>query len=328
MSVKWTRVVSLLAAAGIGGVLVVAVQLGIRILRPGSPNQVLAVVDGKAITLQALQREVLRRGGEQSFSAPEQRRALLGDMVRVGVLASNAQKAGLTDDPDVKRAIDQLLADKYQHDRIDEPLAELQVGDSDIEEYYRAHIASFTAPRAAHAAVIVVAVPGTPSDDERQRLQQRAQRVRDLALAKTGAPSFAELAAEYSDDETTRTQGGDIGWLNEGEENPRWDKAVLRAIFELDDATKISPVIATGSGFYVAKLIEDRPASLQPLPELRTSIRQQLIREERQKRAAKLYAEALANVPVSINEAGVAAMEAAEKAVVDIPRDSAPQPKG
>jgi hypothetical protein len=104
MSAMWTRVISLLksrvgsllVAAGVGAVLVVAAQVVIRYLRPAAPSQVLAVVDGQPITLPAFQREVLKRGGETSFSAPEQRRALLDDMIRVAVLSSNAQKAGLT----------------------------------------------------------------------------------------------------------------------------------------------------------------------------------------------------------------------------------------
>jgi parvulin-like peptidyl-prolyl isomerase len=319
---------SLVAAAVLGGVLVVAAQVALRILRPGSVSQVLAVVDGKPITLQAFQTEITRRGGEAAFSAAQQRRALLDEMIRVEVLAANAQKAGYGDDPEVKRAVDQLLADKYQHQNIDEPLADLQVTDGDIEDYYRSHIASFTTPEAAHAAVIFIAVPASASDDEKQALQQRAQHVRDLALAKAGAPNFAELAAQYSDDPDTRLQGGDIGWVSEGQENPRWEQAVMKEVFDLDDPGQVSPVITTGSGLCVVKLLEDQPASVRPLPEVRNSIRQLRIRAERQRRAAKLYAAALSNVQVSVNEAAVAAMEAAERAVVDLPHGSAPEPKG
>ena len=312
MSVKWTRVYPLLIAAAVGGVLVVAAQVALHYLRPGGPPQTLAVVDGKPITISTFQHEVNLRGGEGTFSSPEQRRALLDDMIRVAVLSSNAQKSGLTDDPDVKRAMDRLLAD-------------LQVGDSDLDDYYRDHLASFTTPRAARAAVVFIAVLPGASDDTRKAAQDRAQHVHDLAQARS---SFGELASKYSDDEATRSQGGDVGWLAENEQNSRWDRAVVRAIFELTDTGMVSPIISTDAGFYVVKLTEDRPAALQPFTEVRNSIRQQLIREQRQQRAAKLYAAALANVQVSINEAGVAAMEAAEKALVDIPRESAPQPKG
>lgn len=318
---------SLIAAAGLGAALVIGAQAALRFLRPASASQTLAVVDGKPITLSAFQAELTRRSGDAAFSSPQQRRALLDEMIRVEVLASNAQKAGYGDDPEIKRAIDQLLADKYQRANIDEPLADLQVSDADIEGYYRAHIASFTTPAAAHAAVIAIAIPANASDDEKQALQERAQQLRDLALATPGAPAFAELAAQ-SDDTDTRAQGGDIGWVSEGQENPRWEPPVMKAVFDLDNPGQVSPIIATGSGFYLVKLLEDQPASVRPLAELRGRIHQLRIREERQRRAAKLYAAALANVQVSVNEASVAAMEAAERAVVDLPHTSAPEPKG
>jgi parvulin-like peptidyl-prolyl isomerase len=323
-----SRHMRLVLAAALGAALVVGAQVALRILRPASASQTLAVVDGKPITLSAFQAELTRRGAEAAFANPQQRRALLDEMIRVEVLASNAQKAGYGDDPEVKREIDQLLAEKYQRANIDEPLADLQVTDGDIEDYYRSHIGSFTTPEAAHAAVIAIAVPGNATDDEKQALQERAQHVRELALAKPGAPSFAELAAQYSDDADTRSQGGDIGWVGEGQENPRWEQPVMKAVFDLDNPGQVSPVIATASGLYIVKLLEDQPASVRPLSEVRTRIRQLCIREERQHRAAKLYAAALANVQVSVNEAGVAAMEATEQAVVHLPHGSSPEPKG
>src|SRR5215831_16614036 len=141
--IRLTRGVSLALAAIIGGVLVVAGQIVLRVVRPGPAAQSLAIVDGKPITLQAFQDEIARRGGEAAFSTPQQRRALLDDLIRVKVLASNAIKSGYSDDADVRRAIDQLLADKYQHTQIDTPLATLQVSEGDVQAYYQLHSSQF-----------------------------------------------------------------------------------------------------------------------------------------------------------------------------------------
>jgi parvulin-like peptidyl-prolyl isomerase len=311
--------VTLVAAALLGGGLVVGGQMALRYFRPPPVNQPLAVIDGKPITLSAFQAEMRHRGGEAVFSTPQQRRALLDEMIRVEVLASNAMKAGYADDPEVRRAIDQLLADRYARDTIDAPLAGLQVTEGDIEDYYHDHIGEFTTPESAHAAVIYVALPADTSDDQRQALQQKAQRIRELALAKPGAPNFAELAAQNSDDADTRSQGGDIGWVSEGQDNPRWEKAVMTAIFDLDNPGQLSPVVTTPAGFYVIKLLEDRPALVHQLTEVHNSIKQKLFRAQRQQQAARLYAAALAKVQVTVNEASLAAMEATEKAVVDVP---------
>lgn len=149
-----------------GGLLVVAAQVATGFLRGNrGSSQLLAVVDDKPITLQEFQAEMQRRGGETTFPTSRQRRALLDEMIRTDVLASNAKKAGYADNPEVRRAIDQLLAEQYQRDTIDHPLADLQVSDGDIEEYYRSHIPEFSTPESIHAAIVFVALPPTASDD-------------------------------------------------------------------------------------------------------------------------------------------------------------------
>lgn len=311
----------------LGAALVAAGDAAWRMLhRPGAGT--LAIVDGHPITLQAFQQEMQRRGGEAAFITPEQRRALLDDMIRVAVLASNAQKAGYLSQADVRREIDRILAAKYEKANIDAPLANLEVTSSDVEQYYRDNLAAYTTPAAAHAAVIVITVPPGAADDARHALAERAAHVHQLVTATPGAPTFGALARQYSDDEDTAPQDGDIGWLLEGQENPRWEPPVLEAVFALDTPGDVSPVLATPTGFFIVKILETRPASRQPLAEVRGAIRQQLIRAERQRAAAKLYAAALAKVEVNVSEAGVAAMEAAERAIVGAPHRSPGQPQG
>jgi len=202
MRIRWSRHLTVIGAALLGGVLVLAAQLATRFLRGNKgPGQLLATIDDSAITLEEFRAEMVRRGGEPAFSTSRQRRALLDEMIRTDVLASNARKAGFADNPEIRRAVNQLLAETYQRDTIDQPLADLQVSDGDVEEYYRAHIADFTTPESIHAAIIFVAVPPTASDDDRQALQARAERARKLA---EGGASFASLAAQYSDDEASR----------------------------------------------------------------------------------------------------------------------------
>lgn len=327
MSIRWTRALSLLVAAALGAACVVGGQAAARFLHRGvTGNQVLATVGGNPISVQAFQSEMQRRGGEAAFVGAPQRRALLDDMIRIQVLADNAEKAGYANNPEIRRGVSRLLADKYQHDKIDEPLASLDVGDGEVEEYYRTHLSAFTTPESVHVAAILVAVPPEATDEQRQALRERAAHVREIAMA-SGGQSFAELAAQYSDDDATRGQGGDLGWIAAGADGAHWDPALLGAIFDLAQPGQISPIVPTAAGFYVAQLLEHRARTVRPFAEVRNGLRPQLIREERQRRAAKLYAAALATVPVSVNEAGVAAMEAAAQAAVDgVPGEAAVPP--
>jgi parvulin-like peptidyl-prolyl isomerase len=319
-SIAWrlgqARWLTLLIAAAAGAGVIVAGQAALRLV-PKRPSAVLATIDGAPITAPQLRAEMAMRGGEDAFATAAQRRALLDDVIRLEVLATNARKAGYLDRPEVHRAIDQLLADQYAHDAIDEPLAGLEVTDAEIQQYYRDHLAAFTLPRSVHVALIVVAVPPDATPEQRQALRRRAEEAHTLALAQKPDADFEGLANKYSDDQSTRERGGDIGWITEGEP-PHLDQSVTAAILAMREANEMSPVIETPSGFYVAKLLDVHAAVTRPLPEVRTTIHQQLVREQREDRAAKLYASALAVVPVNVNEAAVAAMEAAEESAVGL----------
>lgn len=321
---RW--VLPLLAAVAGAAVIVVA-QVAMRFVLPHRPSSVLAVVDGQPITVERLRAEMVLRGGDAAFATPAQRRALLDEIIRVEVLASNARKEGYADRPDVRRTMDQLLADRYAHDAIDQPLAGLTVTDAEIDAYYRAHPAEFTVPRSARVALIAIGVPPDVTAEQREALRQRAQQARTLALAQPPGVDFGDLASEYSDDPTTRERGGEVGWITDGGDHPPLDPAVVATIFGPKGEEEIPPVIETASAFYVVKLIEQRPGAARPLHEMRDAIRQQLIRQARADRAAKLYAAALAKVPVNVSEAAVAAMEAAQESAVGLSA-AAPPPKG
>jgi parvulin-like peptidyl-prolyl isomerase len=322
-----SRWVTLAVAAVAGAAVIVAVQAAMRVVLPKRPSSVLAVVDGQPISVQRLRDEMALRGGDEAFATPAQRRALLDEIIRVEVLASNARKEGYADRPDVRRTMDQLLADRYAHDAIDEPLSGLTVTDGEIEAYYRAHPAEFTLRRTARVAVIALHVPSDATAEQREAVRQRAQEARTQALAQPQGAAFGDLAMAYSDDAATRERGGEIGWVTDASDQPHLDPAVMAAIFASHGEADVPPLIETPSGFYVVRCLERRPGAMRPLSEVREAIRQQLIRQARADRAAKLYAAALANVPVNVSEAAVAAMEAAQESAVGLSAAAAP-PKG
>jgi len=149
-----------------------------------------------------------------------------------------------------------------------EPLtlaAKFTPSDKDIEDYYKTNLKSrFTHPDLVHALHILVAVPDGASEQEKTAAKAKAQDILKQALAK-GA-DFSKLAAKYSDDQSNRDQGGDLGSFGRGQMIKPFDDAVF--------AMKPGEirVVETKFGYHIVKLDSFSPAHTDTIAEARPKI--------------------------------------------------------
>jgi parvulin-like peptidyl-prolyl isomerase len=288
-----------------GALLTVAVQYRLGDVGPVGevpPEQILAVVDGRPITVADFVAEMERRGGAANFAAADSRRGLLDDMVQLEVLAANARARGSLEEYDVRRDIEHILAGRYREEVIEPQLALLDVSDDEVAAYYAEHQARFTIPAAARAALIHFAIRRNAPEAVVAQIRERAARVHAEAAAQEGATLFGALAVANSDDQASRYQGGDTGWIAAGQADSRWEPAVLTAIFALEDPGQLAPLVETWDGLYVIRLVDKKAPSLRPLEEVAPAIHQLLLAEKRRRRSDALYAAAADNVDVEIHE--------------------------
>jgi len=303
-------------AAGLGGLVVLGLQRLTTPANEANPEDVLATVDGRPITVQAFEHEMQRRSGGSMgvFAALERRRALLDEMIQFQVLLANAKRAGYDRDPELRSTTERMVAGKYRSEHIDPYLAEVSVSDTEIESYYQQHIAQFTVPEKAHAALVYVAWNPTTSAQRRAELIAKADSLRKQAEALS-EPTFGALAVQ-SNDQATRYFGGDIGWLVRGKNESQWETAVVDAIFALNEPGQLAPPLQTEQGIYIIKLIEPKkPAAARPLEEVRTAIAQRMLSEKRQRRSDELYADAQHGLRIEVNEARLRGLEIPRAAV-------------
>lgn len=317
----------LLLAAIAGALLVIGVQhlprgreSGPAAAPAAPPAAPLAVVDGRPISVDDFSAEMARRGGPASFPTEAARRALLDEMVRTEVLAANGRARGYLDDYGVRRDMLHILSGKYQEEAIDPILDALGVGDDEVSAYYDAHPQSFTIPAAARAAIIYFALRPHAADTAVAATRARAAAVRAEVERQPDEARFAALAAQYSDDQASRYLGGDTGWLVAGQPDSRFAPAVIAAVFGLDRAGQLAPLVETADGLYVIRLVDTRPATRRPLEEVAPLIRAQLLAEKRHRRLEALYAEAARRVEVAVHPERLSALPP--------PPPVAPQPTG
>ena len=134
------------------------------------------------------------------------------------------------------------------------------VTDAQIEAEYNGRLAEFTTPGEVRASHILLRTEGRSEEEVRAR----AEKV--LAEARGGA-DFAGLARTYSDDESNRDQGGDLGYFARGRMVPEFEEAA----FNLEPG-QISELVRSTFGFHVIKVTDKREAKVRTLAEVRPQL--------------------------------------------------------
>ena len=169
-----------------------------------------------------------------------------------------------------KRKIRYLLVD------VEAIRAKTVVPAADIERAYNDRIAEYTTPEQLRASHILLKTEG------KDEAAVRAQAEDVLKKAKAGA-DFAALAKQYSQDEGSAPNGGDLDYFGRGRMVPEFD-AVAFAM----EPGQISDLVKTSFGFHIIKLVDKKTGSTRPLEEVRPQLQDQLSTERAQNQASSL----------------------------------------
>lgn len=90
-----------------------------------------------------------------------------------------------------------------------------QITDKEIEKYYKSEIVG---DREVYHIQIIPDVTTTMTDDEKTEAENEALNEAKSIIAKLKKGEvFEDLASEYSDDEATKEDGGNLGFINKGD---------------------------------------------------------------------------------------------------------------
>jgi parvulin-like peptidyl-prolyl isomerase len=251
---------------------------------------------------------MLRRSqqGSGTFRTPQQREALLEEMVRNAALASAAASSGYEKDPEILAALDRILADRYMRDQMAKSLK--PPTDAEVETFYKDHGADYGAGERRRGSFIQIRVGPAASAETKRAMENKAKQ----AAAEARGPetnAFAMAAARHSDDTPTRYVGGDMGWVQKTEGTYRWDKAVTAALFEISAPGEVAGPIPAPDGFYVLRLVEKTDGKPRPLDVVRPYVEQRMMTERRAQVQREAYDRARRVVPVTIDKTVLDAIE-------------------
>jgi peptidyl-prolyl cis-trans isomerase D len=151
------------------------------------------------------------------------------------------------------------------------------VSDDDLKAAYQQNIQQYQVPNRVHVQHILLTTTGK-TDAEVAEVQMKAEDI--LAQARKKGANFEELAKKYSEDPGSKTKGGDLGWIVQGQTVPQFEKTA----FSLDKG-QISDLIHTQYGFHIIKVLDKESAHTKTFDEVKDSLRSPLLLDKAEKQS-------------------------------------------
>lgn len=143
-----------------------------------------------------------------------------------------------------------------------------------IQRRYDARPERWDLPAGVRVRHILIRGP-EEGGDEAEAAEARARAEAALERVRAGA-DFADVALEVSEDEASREQGGDLGFVPLDELS-----ATLREAAAPLEPGQLSGVVRDAAGFHLVRLEERRPAGRRSLDEVRGELARELLSERR-----------------------------------------------
>lgn len=189
---------------------------------------------------------------------PPSKKIFLEDLVRYEIGLQEAEKRNMANDPLVAERIRQEMYKGLIEKDLGAKVNGIVVNDDEMKDYYK----SSPELRTQH---ILIEVKPTATAAERAAAKKRADEI--YAEVSKSKRTFEELVNLYTDDISTKKNGGDVGFQTR--------LSVIGPYYEASLKLKpgqISPVVETPYGFHIIKLVKKNSFSSANKRQIRAAV--------------------------------------------------------
>ena len=169
-----------------------------------------------------------------------------------------------------ERVADQIRSLQWLEQQI---AAEKAATEKECRDFYETHLALFTQPirfRASH--IFLAASADTPPE----MVESKREMIDVLAARLARGETLPQLAAEASEDEATKSRGGDLGFFS----SERMPSEFFAEVKKLETGQRSNP-FRSHLGFHIVAVAEIRPARVLSFADARGEILLALANERR-----------------------------------------------
>lgn len=221
-----------------------------------SENNILAVVNGKEISKEEVQ-SFINMMGQQGiqFNNPEGINRVADELINQELFYLDAIEKGLDKNEDFLKEVERIKESTLKQYAVNNFLKDIEISDSDIEEYFESHKDHFKKQEMVSASHILV---------EEEELANKI--MKEIEEGK----DFAEAAVEYSNC-PSKEKGGSLGQFSRGQMVPEFEEAAFNA-----NLGEVTGPVKSQFGFHVIRVDEKTPEDYYTLDEVREDIKRQL----------------------------------------------------
>lgn len=199
----------------------------------------------------------------------------------------------------MERAKDQAIIDNFVANRSSPPAGFPST--DEIKNTYNSNIGQFRIPAQIRLAQILIRLPENANAGEVKRALSTAQ---EISTKIDGGANFGELAKQYSQDEASKDNNGELDWVNENLLTPQFRTAVSSL-----KGNAASKPIRSPHGYQIVKVIDRKPEYVRPINEVGDALAKNL-RDARTNQNREAYLEGLVKkFPPVINDENLKAIK-------------------
>ena len=225
--------------------------------------QPVAIINGKAIFEDDIDRAISQMGQQQALRDPKVREAVLEQLIAQKLFLADAMRNLYEREPAFKEQLAAVKEELLTQYAMAKALGGITVTDAEARKFFDENKDQFAAQPVASASHILV-------DSE-----EKANEI--LAAIRSGEIAFEEAARRYSSCPSA-SQGGDLGQFTRGQMVPEFEQACF-ALGKGD----ISDPVRTRFGYHIIRLNDMGQAGDVDFDQVKDQIKAHLLDEKRQK---------------------------------------------
>jgi peptidyl-prolyl cis-trans isomerase C len=262
----------------------------------GALGQPVARIDDTIITVGEVQDRINKQAPfvRARYSSPEKKKEFVDNLIRIEVMAKEAEKRGYDKDPEVVRVMKQQMISKFVQKDFESRLRVEDVPDADVQKYYKEHPEEFNRAEEVRVSEILIKDKGKADKVAREA----------AALNRADPKAFRELVTKYSEDDDSKSRGGDLTSFERS--TKLVPEPIVEAAFALKEVGDVSAPVKIDRGYAILKLTGKRPGFSRPLAEVKRTIQQRLFKDLRTKAMESFIEDLRKKYTITIDEGNLA----------------------